>query len=242
MPSLVTVGAAVLSALAVAGLIRPPAGRRLVSYSASAGDRGALMRRRLQRLSQLPFGPAARRRREAARSATVEALAALAAELQAGAPAAQALRRAGPRQWPTAAAAVDRGAAPQDVVRALHRDAQLGGESASMLRALAMAWGLTATSGMALAPMVSGIAAWARAQEDVRGEVQAQLAAPRATGRMLAVLPAFALAAGLAFGADPLGWLLGTPVGLACLLGGLALIGCGLAWMGHLSSRVERRL
>ena len=48
---------------------------------------------------------------------------------------------------------------------------------------------------------------------------------------MLALLPAFGLVLGIAVGGDPIGWLLGTPLGVACLVLGLILIALGLFWL-----------
>ena len=227
-----------LIAVAVALLVDPPGGARLVAGLAMPRESDRPSLTVLRRLRELPFGPLERRRRQRARAATVESLAALAAELRAGAPVSLALQRAGVRQWPLAIAAIRRGGTPQDIARALENDAR----QAEILRPLAAAWALATTSGMALAPMVDGIAQWARAQEDVRDELQAQLAGPRATGRMLAALPAFAIIIGFGIGADPLGWLFGTPLGVLCVVGGLACTLSGLAWMGALSRRVERQL
>jgi tight adherence protein B len=59
---------------------------------------------------------------------------------------------------------------------------------------------------------------------------------------MLALLPALGLLLGVAIGGDPLGWLLGTPLGWACLVAGLLLIATGLAWATRIVARTERLL
>ncbi|MGA0945546.1 MAG: hypothetical protein ACO3UW_07235, partial [Candidatus Nanopelagicales bacterium] len=81
-----------------------------------------------------------------------------------------------------------------------------------------------------------------RRAEEVRRELDAHLAAPRATARMLALLPALGIGLGLVLGGDPLGWLLGTTIGWACLALGLVLVGIGLGWASRIARRTERLL
>ena len=235
MPVWVVIAAA-LSAGAAALLVTPSPHARLPQFAGTADANPWLAL--VRRIRTVPFGPSERRRQRQRRVATIEALAALAAELVAGASMSAALRRCGAEHWPVTSAVIDRHGSPLDAARALGRDA----ERTPMLRPLAAAWPLAANAGMSMAPIVEGIAQWARAQEDVRDELQAQLAGPRATGRMLAALPVFAMLIGFALGADPIVWLLSTPLGLLCLVAGLAFTGCGLAWLGALSRRVERQL
>ena len=67
----------------------------------------------------------------------------------------------------------------------------------------------------------------------------AQLAGPRATAVLLALLPVFGLAMGNALGADPLAVLVGTPVGRGCLVLGLLLEVAGLLWTARITRRAE---
>lgn len=76
----------------------------------------------------------------------------------------------------------------------------------------------------------------------LRREVAAQLAGPRGTVRVLAVLPAVGVGMGLLMGADPIGFLLGTPWGLGCLTVAIALEAVGIVWMRRLVSTIERQL
>jgi tight adherence protein B len=70
--------------------------------------------------------------------------------------------------------------------------------------------------------------------------VASALAAPRATARLLALLPAVAVLMGTGLGARPLDVLLGTPVGGLLLVAGLSLTAVGVAWTDRLASRAER--
>jgi tight adherence protein B len=47
---------------------------------------------------------------------------------------------------------------------------------------------------------------------------------------------------GMMMGVNPLGWLLGTPLGAACLLSGISLAGVGYWWTSRIVHRVEALL
>ena len=106
-----------------------------------------------------------------------------------------------------------------------------------VLRALAACWTVCAASGSGLATAVDRLGEGLRADQDRRRAVEAELAGPRATAGMLAVLPVAGLLLATGLGADPAGVLLHTPLGLACLVGGLLLDGLGLLWTGRLVAR-----
>ena len=107
---------------------------------------------------------------------------------------------------------------------------------------LAACWAVGSRTGSGLAASVARLASSARTAEDVRVQLEAQLAAPRATARMLGLLPVVGLGFGVLLGADPLGWLLGSPLGLACLIVGVALTLGGTWWTGRIARRVEAML
>ena len=71
-----------------------------------------------------------------------------------------------------------------------------------------------------------------------RHDIAAQLAGPRATARLLAVLPLLGILMGAGLGMHPLSFLLGGPPGLACLTAGVALDGLGLWWTRRMAARV----
>ena len=103
-----------------------------------------------------------------------------------------------------------------------------------VLRALGACWTVCAGSGAGLASAVERLEEGLRADAAQRRAVDAELAGPRATAGLLAVLPAGGLLLAAGLGADPLRVLLTTPVGLLCLTVGLALDGLGLWWTGRL--------
>ncbi|WBQ04913.1 type II secretion system F family protein [Kribbella sp. CA-293567] len=166
----------------------------------------------------------------AKRSAVIEACDVLAAELGAGRPPAAALEGAATvcPDLEVASAAAKLGG---DVPALLDLLAEPPGNEG--LRALSAAWRVADESGAAFAQITERLANSLRADEMIRRQITAGIAAPRATARLLAVLPAFGTALGYALGADPLTFLTQTPPGWLCLALGLALITVGLHWTNH---------
>ena len=183
------------------------------------------------------LGPASRRRRAAERVRVIQALGALAAELEAGQPPREALRRSGgePAVWPSALAAMQ---LDGDVASALDSDAV----HAPVLRQLSACWRVAADSGAGLAEAIVRLAESARSAEDVRIDLEGQLAGPRATARMLAVLPLVGIGFGMMLGADPVSWLVNSTAGRVCLVGGVLLTIVGTWWTGRIAAAVERLL
>src|SRR5688500_4109318 len=178
-------------------------------------------------------------RRDAARrrAAVIELCSALGAELRSGATARDALIAAS-SDVPSVDHLAAVAAAPHgDVAQALRTTAERSGGAG--LRRLAACWQVSERSGSGLAPSVSRLATTLRDEEQVRREVAAQLAGPRATAVVLALLPVFGLAMGNALGANPMGVLVGTPVGRACLVLGLLLEVGGLLWTARITRRAE---
>lgn len=177
----------------------------------------------------------------AERVRAVEACAALAGELRAGRTPAEALSAAaelasgGSRTALAAAAAA--AAAGADVPAALLQRTAAPAAVPEVLRGLAACWAVCATAGSGLAAAVERLAEGLRASLAQRRAVEAELAGPRATAAMLAVLPLAGLALAAGLGADPLRVLLHTPAGLVCLVVGVGLDVLGLRWTSRMVAR-----
>lgn len=172
----------------------------------------------------------------AARSAEVEALAALAAELRSGRQPGEALASvqapAGTGVQTALRAAHSAAALGGDVATALQRDAPAGG----LLERLAAAWQVSEVTGASLAAVVERVDVEARGEAAARLKAQVEMAGARATGGLLAGLPLLGVALGQAMGARPLHVLLHTPLGALCAGSGLALEIAGLAWVSRLAA------
>ena len=230
--------AALLAAAAALLLVDGPATFRVRGWTT---QKGTDVRGRVRALGRrvggrLAVGPAARRRVARERADVLRALGALSAELDAGLAPDQALIRAGgdPSVWPQATRAAEWGGPISD---ALDRDAQ----RVPVLAQVAACWRVGA-QGSGLASSLKSVAHSSRAAEDVRVEMEGQLAGPRATARLLSLLPLVGVGLGAMLGADPLGWLTSTLPGRLCLVAGCLLTAIGVWWTGRIAAGVERRL
>lgn len=207
----------------------------VVAWSGRSVVLGAAAGVAVQAVARAAWARAARRRAARRRAAAVDLLASLAAELRGGAAPRMALAAAArPRHARVAAAARSPAA---DVMLALA--AADGG--VGLLVDLAAAWRLVEVTGARLAGPAARLAESARADEAVRREVAAQLAGPRATALLLALLPGTGILLGSALGADPGGFLLSTQPGRLCLLSGASLVAAGVAWTEAIVARAEGR-
>jgi tight adherence protein B len=127
-----------------------------------------------------------------------------------------------------------------DVPQAL-RAATGRGEGLHGLAAVGACWQVAVDGGAGLAAALDRVAGALRAEADQREDLRAQLAGPRSTAVLLALLPVFGLVLGSGLGADPSAVLLHTPVGLACLLAGVLLEWAGLAWTAGIIRGAEGR-
>ncbi|MFI6481323.1 type II secretion system F family protein [Nonomuraea sp. NPDC050663] len=178
--------------------------------------------------------PRPARRQAAWRAASIDLCQGLSAELSAGLTPAEALTRA--------AATVD--FPTPEPARLLAAAARDGGDIPKALSTfgfhhLAACWTVSTTVGAGLSPLVDRVAQSLRADQAHRQDVAAQLAGPRATARMLAVLPALGLLMAAALDMNPLGFLFGGLPGLSCLTAGLALDAAGLWWTHRMAVRAE---
>ncbi|WP_101786514.1 type II secretion system F family protein [Nonomuraea indica] len=230
------IAAAISTAVAVWLWITPdPATARLIRLTSNEHPvRWRALRSRLTRPNPAHGADAWSR-------ATIELCQALCAELTAGRTPGEALTRAvaavdfpDPEALrPLVAAARDGG----DVPAALTAVAPAHGGDG--LRRLAACWEVSVTAGAGLAALVERVGTTLRASQAHRQDVAAQLAGPRATARMLAVLPALGLLMAGGLGMRPLAFLLGSLPGLACLTLGMALDACGLWWTNRMALRAQ---
>jgi tight adherence protein B len=166
----------------------------------------------------------ATRAREQRAAATVEITLGLAGELRAGRTPAQALAAvagvAGPLRsaLEAAGAAVGVGADPAEE---LARAALLPG--AERLRYVAAAWAVAESAGGRVAAVLERLSEAMECDDEVRQELEAAMAGPRATMVLLAGLPLLGLGLGQAVGAHPLGLLVHRPLGWGLLAGALVL-------------------
>lgn len=126
---------------------------------------------------------------------------------------------------------------------------QIGGDPMQALRVagqqrgngglvtVARAWEVSAVTGAPVASALSAVTDQLRATTDLAHVVDAELAAPRATGQLLALLPCAGLGMGLALGGDPLGFLTGSIGGQICLVLGFGLAAAGVLWSEALADR-----
>jgi tight adherence protein B len=185
-----------------------------------------------------------RRRLEAIRAAVVEMCRATAAELRSGQPSGRALITGGQVLPDSARAALG----PSFAVAGQGADAELSDllmiASASPglagLSRLAACWRVAAGAGSALAPALDRIADGLQDEIDVGLDIVAALAGPRATVRLLAALPVVGLLLGTVIGADPVGFLVGSPIGLGCLISAAILDLAGLAWARRIAGSAAR--
>ncbi|TDD70475.1 type II secretion system protein [Jiangella aurantiaca] len=222
-PRMVLLGSTVAAGtggLAVAGPVGLAAGLFAVPFGQS------WLRRRRQRQ--------ARRRRDAD---VAEGCVALAGELASGVPPAGALSAVAV-EWPDLfGPAAGRAALGGDPSAALRATGARPGAGA--LRAVAAAWELSERTGAALSSVLVAVADSVRAEATVRREAEAQLAAVRATARLMACLPVATLLLFSAGDGDALGFLTGTPVGLGCLVVAALFVAGGVFWVDRVSQQTR---
>jgi len=179
----------------------------------------------------------ARARRDAAalRSETARVLRAWSADLRAGVPldiGARASVESASDVW----AALRIAEAP-DIEEALRSIAVRRG--ADGLVDAAAACHLAQQTGAPLAATLDRVAEAIQADVDLEREVSVEAAPARATGRLMAMLPAVGIALGMLLGVNPLGVLVGTAAGVTCLVLGLGLSCLGVLWIERVVDGVD---
>lgn len=89
---------------------------------------------------------------------------------------------------------------------------------------------VAAASGAPVAGVLARLAGTLRDRAASLRAVDVALAAPRSTAKVVAALPLVGIGFGMLLGMDPVGALLGSPIGLAALAAGLGLGGAAWAW------------
>lgn len=179
----------------------------------------------------------ARRRAAATAAGVLEAVELVAAEVSAGAPPATALRHAADA-WPPLGDAAEAASLGGEVPRVLRRLAAEPG--ADRLRLVAAAWEVAHRSGAGLADALGAVATGLRADRTTARVVEGELASARATARLVAALPAFALLVSSTSGGGAWAFVTSHPLGWACLVGGLLLGLAGLTWIERIAAGVRR--
>lgn len=105
---------------------------------------------------------------------------------------------------------------------------------------LAHAWQLAATTGAPLAPAAKSVAEGTARRARLEATLDSELAAARASGRIMGLLPFVGLLMGHLVGARPTGFLTTTWLGRACLVGATLLACVGVLWSEALADRVAR--
>ncbi|HQY99116.1 MAG TPA: hypothetical protein PKV13_04210 [Propionicimonas sp.] len=116
---------------------------------------------------------------------------------------------------------------------------QSRGAGLSALAQLGVAWEVAESSGASMTATLDALVERLSADRVVHNVIAAELSAPRATGRLLAVLPLAGLGLGYAFGGDPIDFLTASLPGQLCLATG-ALLGClGVLWTESIAGSEE---
>lgn len=106
-------------------------------------------------------------------------------------------------------------------------------------RDVAAAWQVATAVGAPLADSLRALAIALRDAHEAADDVRVALAEPAATAKLMGWLPLIAILLGVALGFDTFGTLLGSPVGIACLALGVALIVGAQRWNAALVKRAR---
>ena len=220
-------------------MVVPPAGIGcIVTAALLAGPAGAAVALAMSIAAVTGLRLAYRQRRRGAALATrrsvTEACAALASQLRIGRVPSEALTVAA-QDCPVLNRARSSFELGGDVVSVWL--AQLTDPGCGGLGDLARAWRVSAETGAPMAAALEQVAVSLADDQALVSVVAGELAGPRATGKIMAVLPLCGLALGYALGGDPIGFLLQGPLGWACLVCGVALAAAGVLWVEALAQQ-----
>lgn len=108
------------------------------------------------------------------------------------------------------------------------------------LARVSAAWRVSERTGAPIALVLARVAENLRQERHLASVVAAELAAARASGRIMALLPFVAIAMGTVVGADPISFLLGSWLGEVALLAGVVLAAAGVVWTERISRSGEQ--
>ena len=177
-----------------------------------------------------------RRRVAAARQRVSVAAQVVAAQLSSGATPRAALQVAA-MECPTLELAVATASIGGDVSAALVRAGETIGQEG--LASLGRAWRLGERLGAPMKGLADQVSQQVRSEQATRELVGAELAGPRASAKLMALLPLIGVGMGKVSGGDPVGFLLGSPPGQLCLVAGVALTCAGVVWSDRLGAGAE---
>ncbi len=100
---------------------------------------------------------------------------------------------------------------------------------------VARAWQVSLETGAPMAATLEQVAAGLAADHRLQAVIAGELAAPRATSKVMAMLPFCGIGLGYVLGGDPIGWLLAGPLGWGCLFLGALLACAGVLWIEALA-------
>ncbi|HXD24490.1 MAG TPA: pilus assembly protein TadB, partial [Propionibacteriaceae bacterium] len=104
---------------------------------------------------------------------------------------------------------------------------------------LGRAWQISIETGAPMSSTLDQVAASLSADQALTQVVNSELAAARATGKVMAVLPGCGIGIGYLLGGDPAHWLLAAPMGWTCLLSGVVLACAGVLWIEALARQAS---
>ena len=132
------------------------------------------------------------------------------------------------------------GAPVPDRIPSADQLARLASPKGSQLSAVLAAARVADELGAPLAGVLEQVAAAITARAEAAADVEAALAGPRSSARVLVWLPLLGVVLGTALGADPAGTLLGGGLGSAAGVAGVVLLLLGRWWTGALLRRAGR--
>ncbi|AXE37783.1 type II secretion system F family protein [Acidipropionibacterium virtanenii] len=144
------------------------------------------------------------------------------------------------REQPVLAAALRAQVVSADVPAALMTAAGVPGQES--LAGLARAWRMAQLTGAPLAGATSAVADAMRRRTRLEATLEAELAGPRASGRLMGLLPVAGLLMAHTVGAGPAGFLVGSWPGRICVLAAVGLSCAGVLWSESIADRVYREV